>query len=186
MPSTHFDSGDRLFDPRRAAPADAQLLETVLARRAPDFYIVDRALHVQLHRGPGAAQAAERLPDDIAAAVQPLVDSHSFDAAVVPVRRDLAVRVVRLHGTDEPRYALFLETYRGRDLVEAAVKKFALTVREGAVLDLVLRGASTGEIAARLHITDGTVHQHVKNLGAKVGVTRRNAIVATVLGLAAA
>lgn len=185
MPTTKFDSANE-FDRRGTGVGDARLLETVLARKTPDFYIVDRELNVHLRRGDSIVSANERLPDYIAAAVKPLLDSSTFDSAVVPVRRDLALRVLRLHGTDESRYALFLEPYRGRDLVEAAVKKFTLTLREGAVLDLVLRGASTSEIAASLHITDGTVHQHVKNLGAKVGVTRRSAIVATVLGLIAA
>ena len=184
MPSLRFDSADEMFE-RRTPAAEARLLEGVLARQAPEFYIVNRALTVQLGRADGS-RTSERLPDDIAAAVKPLLASPSFDSAVVPVRRDVALRVMRLEGSDEPRYALFLERYRGRDLVENAVKKFALTAREATVLDEVMRGAATTEIAERLHITEGTVHQHVKNLGAKVGVTRRNAIVATILGLAAA
>jgi DNA-binding CsgD family transcriptional regulator len=184
MPTAKFDSANE-FDRRGTGVRDARLLEIVLARKTPDFCIVDRDLNVHLCRGDSMTSANERLPDFIVAAVKPLLASSTFDSAVVPLRRDLALRVMRLHG-DDSRYALFFEPYRGRDLVEAAVKKFALTLREGAVLDLVLRGASTSEIAASLHITDGTVHQHVKNLGAKVGVTRRNAIVATVLGLSAA
>jgi DNA-binding CsgD family transcriptional regulator len=184
MQSAKFDSANE-FDRRGTQVPDARLLETVLARKTPDFYIIDRELNVHLRRGETMLSATEPLPDFVAAAIKPLLHSPSFDSAVVPIRRDLALRVMRLHGGDT-RYALFFEPYRGRDLVEAAVKKFALTVREGAVLDLVLRGASTSEMAASLHITDGTVHQHVKNLGAKIGVTRRNAIVATVLGLIAA
>jgi DNA-binding CsgD family transcriptional regulator len=184
MHSTKFESANE-FDRRGTQVPDARLLETVLARKTPDFYIIDRDLNVHLRRGEAMTSANERLPDVIVAAVKPLLESATFDAAVVPVRRDLALRVMRLHGGDT-RYALFFEPYRGRDIVEAAVKKFSLTLREGAVLDLVLRGESTSEIAASLHITDGTVHQHVKNLGAKIGVTRRNAIVATVLGLIAA
>ena len=35
-------------------------------------------------------------------------------------------------------------------------------------------------------MTDGTVQQHVENLGGKVGVTKRNAIVAKVLASASA
>jgi DNA-binding CsgD family transcriptional regulator len=185
MHSTKFDSANE-FDRRGTQIPDARLLETVLARKTPDFYIIDRDLKVHLRRGDAMTTANERLPHDIAAAVKPVLSSTTFDSAIVPLHRDLALRVMRLHGGDDTRYALFFEPYRGRDVVEAAARKFSLTVREGAVLDLVLRGASTSEIAASLHITDGTVHQHVKNLGAKIGVTRRNAIVATVLGLIAA
>jgi DNA-binding CsgD family transcriptional regulator len=186
MIPTQLEPAARTFERRIAGSGDARLLENVLARKSPHFYIVDENLNVHLRSGDGLEMRTEPLPDDIHAAVKQLFDTQRFDSAVVPVRRDLALRVLRLHGALGTRYALFLEPYRGRDLVELAVKRFALTSREGAVLDLVLRGAPTSEIAAQLHITDGTVHEHIKNLGAKVGVTRRNEIVATVLGLAAA
>ena len=186
MQSPGYEPVTRKFERRIAGSGDARLLETVLARKSPNFFIIDATLNVHLRSGDELQTQTERLPDDMAAAVKQLLDSQPFDSAVIAVRRDLALRVLRLHGATETRYALFLEPYRGRDLVESAIQRYALTSREGAVLDLVLRGAQTSEIAARLHITDGTVHQHIKNLGAKVGVTRRNAIVATVLGLAAA
>lgn len=187
MPSLQSEPAMRLLERRIAGSGDARLLETVLARKSPEFYIVDADLNVHLRGGDEQHPSLERrLPEDIRIAVKRLLESEPLDSAVVAVRRDLAMRVLRLHGAMETRYALFFEPYRGRDLVEQAVKRFSLTSREAAVLDLVLRGAPTSEIASRLNITDGTVHQHIKNLGAKVGVTRRNAIVATVLGLAAA
>jgi DNA-binding NarL/FixJ family response regulator len=185
MQSVHYEPA-RHFERRIAGSGDARLLETVLARKSPNFFIVDESLTVHLRSGDELHTHVERLPNDMAAAVKQLLDGPPFDSAVIAVRRDLALRVLRLHGAPEIRYALFLEPYQGRELIDSAIKRYALTSREGAVLDLVLRGASTSEIADRLHITDGTVHQHIKNLGAKVGVTRRNAIVATVLGLAAA
>jgi DNA-binding NarL/FixJ family response regulator len=186
MPTLQAETGIRMLERRIAGSGEARLLETVLARKAPDFYIVDADLNVHLRGGEEAHVGIERLPEDVRVAVKQLLESEPLDSAVVAVRRDLAMRVLRLHGTIETRYALFFEPYRGRDLIDQAVKRFGLTSREGAVLDLVLRGAPTSEIAERLHITDGTVHQHIKNLGAKIGVTRRNAIVATVLGLVAA
>ena len=186
MASLPYEPATRTFERRIAGTGDARLLETVRARRSPNFFIIDAGLNVHLRSGEELHAETERLPDDMAAAVKQLLDGQPFDSAVIAVRRDLALRVLRLHGATQTRYALFLEPYRGRDLVESATKRFALTSREGAVLDLVLRGTPTSDIAARLHIADGTVHQHIKNLGAKVGVTRRNAIVATVLGLAAA
>ncbi len=165
---------------------DAELLDVVRARKPLDFYIVDAELNVHLRRGDNLGPRADRLPDDIYRAARELLDSEPADTAVVPVRRDLALRVLRVHSGAGKRYALFLEPYHARDFVLAAVKRFVLTLREGTVLDLILRGTSTGDIAARLGITEGTVHQHVKNLGGKIGVTKRNAIVATVLGLVAA
>jgi DNA-binding CsgD family transcriptional regulator len=165
---------------------DAELLDVVRSRKPLDFYIVDAELNVHLRRGDNMGPRADRLPDDIYRAARALLDTKPTDTAVVPVRRDLALRMLRVHSGAGRRYALFLEPYHARDFVLAAVKRYLLTLREGTVLDLILRGTSTGDIAARLSIAEGTVHQHVKNLGAKIGVTKRNAIVATVLGLIAA
>jgi DNA-binding NarL/FixJ family response regulator len=188
MRSAQREADVSRFDRRAAGSGEARLLEVVQARRGPDFYIVDAKLNVHLRRGDGEGPRGVRnLPLDIAEAVRGIVQSVEYgDKTVTAVRRDLAVRVQRLYGGPEPRYAIFLEPYRARDFVQAAVKRYALTSREGTILDLVMRGTPTSEIASRLHIVETTVHQHVKNLGAKVGVTKRNAIVATVLGLAAA
>ncbi|MEA2784893.1 MAG: Bacterial regulatory protein luxR family [Candidatus Eremiobacteraeota bacterium] len=165
---------------------DEELLDVVRARKPLDFYIVDAELNVHLRRGDNMGPRADRLPDHIYRAARALLDAEFTDTAVVPVRRDLALRVLRVYSGSGVRYALFLEPYLARDFVLAAVKRYVLTLREGTVLDLILRGTSTGDIAERLGITEGTVHQHVKNLGGKIGVTKRNAIVATVLGLVAA
>ena len=171
---------------------DVRLLETVLARKSPEFFLVDEELQVQMRAGHSrtdraAAARVSELPDDVREAVKQLLASQpDCESAIVPLRRDVALRVLRLHGPPNVRYALFFERFRGRDLVDTAAKRFALTTREAAVLNLVMRGVTTSQIASRLQITDGTVHQHIKNLGAKVGVTRRNAIVATVLGITAA
>jgi DNA-binding NarL/FixJ family response regulator len=187
MPSDLREPTGQRFERRAAGSGEARLLEVVLARTAPDFYIIDRQLNVHLRRWDGNVSTDERqLPQDIAAAVKRVFETEHGESSVAAVRRDLAVRVQRLYGGPEPRFGLFIEPYRARDFVQAAVKRYDLTSREGVVLDLVLRGTPTSEIAARLHIVETTVHQHVKNLGAKVGVTKRNAIVATVLGLLAA
>lgn len=165
---------------------EPDLLDVVRARKPLEFYIVDAELLVLFRRGETMAGSADRIPDDIHRAARALLDSEPGETGVIPVRRDLALRMLRVHNGKATRFALFLEPYQARDFVLAAVKRYTLTLREGTVLDLVLRGTSTSDIAERLNITEGTVHQHVKNIGAKVGVTKRNAIVATILGLAAA
>ena len=186
MHSTLYKPVDKAADSGFADALDAELLDVVRARKPLDFYIVDAELVVHLRRGENMGSQANRLPDDIYRAARELLDSEPADTAVVPVRRDLALRMLRVYSGAGKRYALFLEPYHARDFVLAAVKRYVLTLREGTVLDLILRGTSTSDIAERLTITEGTVHQHVKNLGAKIGVTKRNAIVATVLGLLAA
>ena len=176
------ESAARQFDDN----FDAELLDVVRARKPLDFYIVDAELNVLLRRGNNMGDVPERLPDYIHRAARELLDTNPGDSGVVPLRRDLALRMLRVYSGAGTRYALFLEPYHARDFILAAVKRYSLTLREGTVLDLILRGTSTSDIAARLSITDGTVQQHVKNLGSKVGVTKRNAIVATILGMVAA
>jgi len=186
MHSTLYKPIVKTAESRFSDVVEDELLDVVRARKPLDFYIVDADLKVHLRRGDNTGVHADRLPADIHRAARELLDSEPADSALIPVRRDLALRMVRVYSGGRKRYALFLEPYHARDFVLAAVKRYVLTLREGTVLDLIMRGTSTNDIATRLSITEGTVHQHVKNLGAKIGVTKRNAIVATVLGLAAA
>jgi DNA-binding NarL/FixJ family response regulator len=53
-----------------------------------------------------------------------------------------------------------------------------LTEREREVLDLVARGLTNTEIAARLVLSDKTVRNHVSNVFAKLHVTNRSGAVA--------
>ena len=53
-----------------------------------------------------------------------------------------------------------------------------LTEREREVLDLVARGLTNTEIAARLVVSDKTVRNHVSNVFAKLHVTNRSGAVA--------
>jgi DNA-binding CsgD family transcriptional regulator len=105
-----------------------------------------------------------------------------MQSTVALLQQDMVLRLVRLDGEGEPRYALFLEPYQVRDLVSTAAKRYGLTAREADVMGLVLRGKSTFHIAEHLHISDTTVQQHVKNIGAKIGVPTRKAIVGAILG----
>ena len=59
----------------------------------------------------------------------------------------------------------------------------ALTRRETEVLGLVADGLSNQAIAARLHLTEGTVKSHLARAYAKLGVDSRTAAVATATDL---
>jgi DNA-binding NarL/FixJ family response regulator len=53
-----------------------------------------------------------------------------------------------------------------------------VTDRERDVLRLVAEGLSNAQVAERLHLSEHTVHRHVANILAKLGVTTRAAAVA--------
>jgi DNA-binding NarL/FixJ family response regulator len=61
---------------------------------------------------------------------------------------------------------------------------FGLSAREAEVMRLIVRGASNGEIAARLFLAEKTVKNHVNRIYAKLGVTSRGAAIARWIGTA--
>lgn len=61
--------------------------------------------------------------------------------------------------------------------------RVSLSAREIEVLALVAEGASNGEIAGRLHITDATVKSHLVHVYSKLGVTSRTAAVSAARSL---
>jgi len=58
---------------------------------------------------------------------------------------------------------------------------YGLTPRERAVLDHVIAGRPTREIAGRLHVTTSTVQDHMKAIFTKAGVRSRGELVARML-----
>lgn len=61
--------------------------------------------------------------------------------------------------------------------------RVSLSAREIEVLALVAEGASNGEIAGRLHITDATVKSHLVHVYSKLGVASRTAAVSAARSL---
>jgi len=76
------------------------------------------------------------------------------------------------------RAAVLLEAARAPDLAPLIADAHGLTERERAVTELVARGLSTSEIAARLHLSRYTVQDHLKAIFEKVGVSTRGELVA--------
>lgn len=57
--------------------------------------------------------------------------------------------------------------------INALIKEYGLTRREGDVLDLILKGKKRGEIADELYVTAETVKTHTKNIYKKFGVNTK-------------
>lgn len=62
--------------------------------------------------------------------------------------------------------------------IHAFIQKYALSLRETEVLNLIREGASNGEISARLFISENTVKFHVRNILKKTGFSNRTELLA--------
>ncbi|HEX8626687.1 MAG TPA: LuxR C-terminal-related transcriptional regulator, partial [Catenuloplanes sp.] len=69
-------------------------------------------------------------------------------------------------------------------VADPASPAVTLTPVEAALLELTAQGLTTGQIAKRLHYSDGNVNYHLAGLGARFGTSNRTALVsrAYVLG----
>jgi DNA-binding CsgD family transcriptional regulator len=71
---------------------------------------------------------------------------------------------------------VIIEPSRPQELAWLRVSAYGLSERERAVVDLVVQGASTREIAKALYISEYTVQEHLSNAFDKVGVRGRRAL----------
>jgi DNA-binding CsgD family transcriptional regulator len=73
--------------------------------------------------------------------------------------------------------AVIFEVARPVEIAPLIVQVYDLSKREGEVLQSVVRGMSTTEIANTFHITSHTVQDHLKAIFEKVGVRSRRELV---------
>ncbi|BCX04983.1 MAG: helix-turn-helix transcriptional regulator [Candidatus Roseilinea sp.] len=78
--------------------------------------------------------------------------------------------------------AVILELARSSEIARLLMLAYDLTARERELLQLVLQGLASSEMALTLHISVHTVQDHLKSIFDKVGVHSRGELIARVLG----
>jgi DNA-binding CsgD family transcriptional regulator len=90
----------------------------------------------------------------------------------------LALHASRLSGSNtQGQIAVIVEVARPVEIAPLIGQAYDLSKRESEVLQSVLRGHSTVEIAATFHISSNTVQDHLKAIFEKVGVRSRRELV---------
>jgi DNA-binding CsgD family transcriptional regulator len=80
-----------------------------------------------------------------------------------------------------PGVAVVIDAAPSSDIAQLLMLSHGLTYRERQVLQRVIAGEPSAEIAAQLHISANTVQDHLKAIFAKVGARSRGQLVAQLL-----
>lgn len=124
----------------------------------------------------------ELLPTPVQIVVLRALTSSGPGPATVVVR-GLSGRWVRvqgwlLAGPTPPQIAVVLDLASPTDLAPIRLAAIGLTAREREIVELVLRGRSTKQIATELFISPYTVQDRLKSIFDKAGVRSRRELVA--------
>jgi DNA-binding NarL/FixJ family response regulator len=90
----------------------------------------------------------------------------------------LMLHASRLSGpSTQAQIAVIFEVARPAEIAPLIVEAYDLSKRESEILQSVVRGLSTTEIAEAFHISSNTVQDHLKAIFEKVGVRSRRELV---------
>jgi DNA-binding NarL/FixJ family response regulator len=174
--------------------ADAQAAVDVAVRDRPDVCLLGldpsgnalRVVHEIAKQVPSAAVIllTSKLDEDEFMAAVRAGASGYLTQSLDPARLPFVVRGAMRGEPAVPRRFVtrLLDELRMRDrrrtVVLAGKGRVALTTREWEVAEMLLRSASTAEIAAELGVAPVTVRRHVGSVERKLGVSTRAEVVA--------
>ncbi|WP_241674534.1 helix-turn-helix transcriptional regulator [Paenibacillus luteus] len=86
----------------------------------------------------------------------------------------LSLRASKLEGAHgQIQLAVSIEPAKPADILPFVAQAYGLSARENQVIERIIRGFSTKELAQSLHISAYTVQDHLKSIFAKTGVNSR-------------
>jgi DNA-binding CsgD family transcriptional regulator len=97
----------------------------------------------------------------------------------------MTARAARLEGPGpscDPDIAVTLEESSGAERVDVFGRVFGLTIRERELIDQLVEGRDTREVAQRLFVSESTVQDHLKAIFAKTATRSRRVLLARALG----
>lgn len=114
---------------------------------------------------------------------RPGYTANGAEPEVLLSRGMLILRIISMHDESGRRYTtLFVEPHAKREHLRHAGRRYALSKREAEVLDLMLRGYRSAEIADVLCISLATVSDHFKSLLKKTDARSRSEMLVKIFG----
>ena len=92
----------------------------------------------------------------------------------------LVLYASRLRSAMQDQIAVIFELAQPAEIAPLIMQAYRLTKREGEITQCILRGWSTSEITAKLHISANTVQDHLKAIFEKVDVGSRGELAARI------
>ncbi|MFG1644097.1 response regulator [Amycolatopsis sp. NPDC049252] len=179
-------------EPGMVVVAEAATAEAAVARAAAgDIDVV--LMDLQFGTSMGGAEATAAITARPGAPRVVVVTTYDSDADTLPAIEAGATGYLLKDAPPDELAAAVRTAAAGRTTLAPAVAErlmtrlrvpgTALTRRETEVLALVADGLSNQAVAARLHLTEGTVKSHLARIYTKLAVDSRTAAVATAVAL---
>ena len=175
-------------------PRDQPRLGPVVMVLSPDLEVRSQTPHAQEYLRALVPPAEHRQPIPAAAynvAAQLLAVENGIDPNPPTARVHVAdglwmtARAARLEGPGvmhEQDIAVTLEESSAAERVDLFCRAFGLTAREGELIDHLVVGRDTRDVAQRMFLSQNTVQDHLKSIFDKTGSRSRRSLLSRALG----